>query len=85
MGSKFEAEKNPPLSKWNNIEDSVPNVGQRVEYYFSPNDAFVIQSKGTFEGCYVDENGNEYSDMHIFVSDDRTSWLTGDVQKWREV
>jgi len=85
VSSKFEEEKNPPISKWVNVDEGLPKVGQRVEYYFSTSDTFVIQSKGTFEGFYADENGKEYPDMHIFVSDDRTGWLTGDVQKWREI
>ena len=70
---------------WHNIETLTPEIGQRVEYYFAPAPDFVIQETGTFEGFYRDDSGKLYPAMHMFVSDDKQHWLTGDVTHWRKL
>jgi len=72
------------MSDWIEVDDRMPKVGQRVEYYFAPSPTFIIQSKGKFEGYYVDEEGKEWPGMHIFVGDEG-GWLTGDVTHWRAI
>lgn len=57
---------------------TMPEVGQRVWYYFDK----VGTWRGTFEGYYVSEKGVTYKGMHIFVNDEKTGWLTGDVSHW---
>ena len=69
--------------KWISVDDRMPEIGQRVEYYFAPRPDFIIQEHGTFEGYYVDSEGKEWRGMHIFVGDEG-GWLTGDVTHWRE-
>lgn len=59
-------------------QGTMPEVGQRVWYYFKP----VGTWRGTFEGYYVSEKGVTYKGMHIFVNDEKTGWLTGDVSHW---
>ena len=56
----------------------MPDVGQKVWYYFEP----VGRHRGTFDGWYVDEEGKQWSGMHIFSCD--YGWLTGDVTHWHE-
>lgn len=72
------------MTDWFSVDEKMPEVGQRVEYYFAPSPDFIIQSTGKFDGYYVDEDGNEYRSMHIFVGD-QGGWLTGDVTHWRPV
>lgn len=68
---------------WISVEDKMPEVGQRVEYYFQPHLDFTIHESGYFKGYYTDSKGVEWDDMHVFVSDDGSSWLTGDVTHWK--
>tara|TARA_B100001939_G_C16619034_1_gene478440 strand:+ start:222 stop:440 length:219 start_codon:yes stop_codon:yes gene_type:complete len=70
------------MTAWLRVEDKMPDVGQRVEYYFAPSPTFIIQSKGVFKGYYVDDDGKEWRGMHIFAGDEG-GWLTGDVTHWR--
>ena len=71
------------MTDWIAVEDRMPEIGQRVEYYFDPMPDFVIQDEGTFQGYYTDSEGVEWKSMHIFVSSDNSSWLTGDVTHWK--
>ncbi len=72
------------MNGWNNVDECMPDVGQRVEYYFAPSPDFIIHSKGVFKGYYVDEDGKEWKGMHIFVGDEG-GFLTGDVTHWRAI
>ena len=63
-------------NKWRSVEDKMPDVGQKVWYYFEP----VGRHRGTFDGWYVDENGKQWKGMHIFSTN--YGWLTGDVTHW---
>jgi hypothetical protein len=63
---------------WNKCSDKMPEIGQRLWYYFKP----VGRWRGTFEGYYVSEKGVTYNGMHIFVNDEQTGFLTGDVTHW---
>ena len=48
------------MTDWIAVEDRVPEIGQRVEYYFAPKPDFVIQGEGTFQGYYTDSEGVEW-------------------------
>ncbi len=63
---------------WNKCSNKMPEIGQRLWYYFKP----VGRWRGTFEGYYVSEKGVTYNGMHIFVNDEQTGFLTGDVTHW---
>jgi len=65
-------------SNWIKCEDKMPDVGQKVWYYFEP----VGRHRGTFDGWYVDEEGKQWSGMHMFSCS--YGWLTGDVTHWHE-
>ena len=41
------------MSEWNKVEDVMPNVGDKVWYYFD----VVGAHRGTFDGYYVDSEG----------------------------
>ena len=43
------------MSEWNRVEDVMPNVGDKVWYYFD----VVGSHRGTFDGYYVDSEGIE--------------------------
>ena len=62
--------------KWISVEDKMPDVGQKVWYYFDPGG----RHRGSFDGWYVDENGKQWKGMHIFSTN--YGWLTGDVTHW---
>lgn len=77
------------MTDWINVEDEMPEIGQRVEYKATvmeghPSES-VIQDIGSFDGYYVDEDGKEWRSMHIFVQEHGIGFLTGDVQFWRPV
>ena len=63
---------------WIKCEDKMPDVGQKVWYYFEP----VGRHRGTFDGWYVDEEGKQWNGMHVFSCS--YGWLTGDVTHWHE-
>ena len=64
------------MSEWNRVEDVMPNVGDKVWYYFN----VVGSHRGTFDGYYVDSEGIEWKGMHMFSND--YGFLTGDVTHW---
>ena len=75
--------------KWISIEDRMPDKDKSVEYKATvmkdhPSET-IIQGVGKFVGCYVDDEGEEGEDMHIFVNDQHGGFLTGDVEFWREI
>ena len=77
------------MAEWISVEDRMPEKDKSVEYKATvmeghPSET-VIQGVGKFVGCYVDSEGEEWEDMHMFVNDRHGGWLTGDVQFWREV
>jgi len=70
------------MTDWKSVNDEMPEVGQRVEFFFAPKPDFIIEDTGIFQGYYVDEDGKEWRDMHIFTGDSG-GWLTGDVTHWK--
>ena len=64
------------LMNWITVNDCMPNVGDRVWYFFEP----VGVWQGQFDGYYQDEDGREWKGMHIFSNP--KGWLTGDVTHW---
>ena len=67
------------MNEWNNVEDGLPDVDRPLWYYFEPCGVW----KGTFEGLYIDEDGKTWKGMHIFLSECKRYWLTGDVTHWQ--
>ncbi len=61
---------------WINVEERLPKVGEKCWYFFD----IVGAHRGWYEGLYVDEDGREYKDMHIFACE--YGFLTGDVTHW---
>lgn len=61
---------------WISTEDKMPEVGQKVWYYFDR----VGRWRGTFDGYYVDSEGIEWKDLHMFSGE--YGFLTGDVTHW---
>ena len=62
--------------EWISVDEKLPNVGDKCWYFFD----IVGKHRGWYEGLYVDEEGREWSDMHIFACD--YGFLTGDVTHW---
>ncbi len=50
---------------WIKCEDKMPEVGDKVWYFFD----MVGSHRGTFDGYYVDEEGKEWRGMHMFSCD----------------
>ena len=61
---------------WIHVDEKMPQVVQKVWYYFEP----VGRHRGTFDGYYVDDDGKEWKNMHMFSCD--YGFLTGDVTHW---
>lgn len=61
---------------WVHVEEAMPKEGEKVWYYFEP----VGRHRGTFDGYYVDDDGKEWKNMHMFSCD--YGFLTGDVTHW---
>ena len=59
------------MKNWISVEDYLPELNQKVWYYFE----LLGKFKGTYGGLYEGREG-----MSIFYNDD--GFLTGDVTHW---
>ena len=65
--------------QWRKISHEVPSLHEPLYYYFEK----VGVWKGEYQGIYTDEDGIEWENCHMFVSECGNYWLTGDVTHWQ--
>ena len=65
-------------TNWISVHEKLPTKGEKCWYYFD----MVGQHRGFYDGYYIDEDGKEYLDMHVFFCE--YGFLTGDVTHWHQ-